>query len=141
KTYDKVNSGKFTERTYDNWGQNLKVKAPEVANPSGVGTIIYETENKYDVLGRVTSVDDHMDNTTSFTLDVLGRVIEITDAESYNVNTKYDEHGIKAQVNVPAGAVYKYTYYAQARLARQRVTADSTDRDTDYTYDNNSNVT
>ncbi|UNM07828.1 MAG: RHS repeat protein [Planctomycetales bacterium] len=141
RTYDKVNSSKYTESVYDNWGQTTKVKAPEVANPSGMGTIVYETENTYDVLGRRTSMDDHMDNTTSYTFDVLGRVIEVTDAESYDVSTKYDERGMKAQVTVPAGAVYKYTYDAQARLSRQRVTADSTDRDTDYTYDNNSNVT
>ncbi|UNM08208.1 MAG: RHS repeat protein [Planctomycetales bacterium] len=141
KTYEKVNSGKYTERTYDNWGQNLKVKAPEVAHPSGVGTIVYETENTYDVLGRRVSMDDHMDNTTSYTFDVLGRVIEVTDAESYDVDTKYDERGLKAQVTMPAGAVYKYTYDAMQRMTLQRVTANSIDIDTDYTYDANGNTT
>jgi YD repeat-containing protein len=134
KSYDKVNSGKFTERIYDDWLQLKLVKAPEVPNPAGGGNIIYETENTYDVLGRRIEVEDHLGNSTLFDYDELGRTVLVTDPLLNDTVTIYDKRGNRYQQLMSYGAVYSYIYDDQNRLDELRVGHDSTTDVTSYTY-------
>ena len=133
KTYDKVNTGKYTEREYDNWGQLTVVNAPEVPNPAGAGNVIYEAEYTYNVLGQRTQADDHEDNSTYFYYDLLGRQIKVKDALNYETKTYYDARSLRWKVVRPSDAYTVFEYGDAKRLASQTVYHDSTSEETAYT--------
>ena len=97
--------------------------------------IIYCNDSGYDVLSRQTARYDQMNAQTSFSFDLLGRVILAVDDLSYETLTYYDERGLRSEVHTPGGAVHKYTYNERGLLSLHRVTHDSQDDDTTYTYD------
>jgi YD repeat-containing protein len=130
-----VNTGKYTEREYDDWGQVITVNAPAVPDPANPAVdVVYETSYTYDVLGRRLTVEDARGNATAYTYDVLGRQITVTNANNNTTQTFYDARSLRWKVVRPSGAWTESLYDDARRLATQTVYHDSTSDVTTYQY-------
>ena len=144
KRYDRVNASGtyFTKHFYDYWDRLTKVEFPQVKDKNGTN-VIYDEEYDYNVLGMRTSVEDRNGNTTTYDYDELGRVLLVTlPGGTYTTSTRYTERGFVDYTLGTTGAYTRYTYDAAGRRTKVRLDHDSgTLDDTDYTYDDNGNVT
>src|SRR5207244_1104197 len=93
KSYDKVNGGKYTELTYDDWQRLIQTDLPEVLDTGG-SPITYDFTFAYDILSRPTSSGGSAHpGTTSSSYDVLGRLILSTDSLTFATRFYFDARG------------------------------------------------
>jgi YD repeat-containing protein len=144
KRYDRVNASGtyFTAYTYDYWGRQTRVEFPQVKDKNG-NNVIYDERYVYNVLGMRTSARDRNANTTNYDYDEWGRILLVTlPGGTYTTSTRYTNRGFVDHTIATTGAYTRYTYDAAGRRTRVRLDHDSgTLDDTDYTYDDNGNVT
>ena len=86
-----------------------------------------------DLLGRITSVNDHNNQTVSYTYDSVGNQTSITYPDSTVVNYTYDLLGRLTNVNDAENQNTVYAYDAASRLISQ---AYPNGWNETYTYDN-----
>jgi YD repeat-containing protein len=137
RSYDRVNTGKYTEQVYDDWLRNTQTDLPEVANPSGPGNITYDITATFNVISQKTGAAGSAITGGSMTYDVLGRLILAVDALAYQTQTYFDARGLQWKTITPRGAEYTNTYDARGLLTQMDVDHDSTTDTTTYQYDDN----
>ncbi len=144
KRYDRVNASGtyYTESTYDYWDRQTIVQFPLVKDKNGTN-IIYDERYTYNVLGMRTSVQDRNGQATTYAYDEMGRVLLVTlPGGTYTTSTRHTNRGFVDYTLGTTGAYTRYTYDAAGRRTQVELDHDSgTLDDTDYTYDDNGNVT
>ena len=101
------------------------------------GLIDYE----YNVLGELVEQTDAKSQTIAFEYDVLGRMTERDDIEgtggvtTWTYDTATNGKGRIHTVDGSEGDDHAYTYDTSGRLTRHRTMIDSTNYDFNYTYD------
>ncbi len=117
--------------SWNPFGELLAVATPftEVID-SGYNEIQSNTGFTYDIKGRLTSVTDARDNTTTYVLDDFGRRVAEHNPDTGTTRLKHDASGNIIGKTTATGDTTTYTYDAANRL----LTQSSRDGTTTFTY-------
>jgi RHS repeat-associated protein len=115
--------------------QNRLVRVSFV--PSGGSEQVKETRS-YDGAGRLLSVSDAQNHTTSYNYDAAGRLVKTTDPMGNITEQSYDGKGQVVQRKDALGNIWRYNYDGAGRLVAE---TDPLGNTTQYGYDGNGNRT
>ena len=109
-------NGKTWQIAYDNEGVPTSLTTPATAAFPAGRTLTVTTN----VLGYLTALTNHLNETTSLTRDAVSRVTKVTDARSQETNYTYDARGLLSQVSLPESISGVYTYNNAGLLSNIR---------------------
>lgn len=102
----------------------------------GLNGVNYSTRYSYDLLGRMTGIQDAAGNNWSYTYDSLGRKTVANDPDLGRWTYQYDNADRLTQVTDALGQVTRYTYDAAGRTLTKTTRYGTTQAaTTTYTYD------
>lgn len=150
--------GRVTTMGYDTAGRLTSIVEPR-GNEAGATPADYKTTVAYNAANNVTSVTDALGNVTTRSFDPAGRLTSVTDAKNRTTSYGYNVSNLLTSVTAPESVVTGYTYDSVGNLtsrtdANNHTSAyayDAADRLTEvtsptgkkwtYAYDNASNLT
>lgn len=111
-----------------------------VKNSDGTYTIteIDGTKTNFNKDGKISSIVDTNDNTTTFVYDASGKLSKVQDASGRATTLANGTNGYVSSVTDPAGRVTSYEYDASGNLTK---VTDPEAKITTFTYDTDHNVT
>ncbi|UKS27368.1 hypothetical protein LOZ80_39065 [Paenibacillus sp. HWE-109] len=96
------------------------------------------TKYAYDVLGRLTSVEDANKNTTGYAYSLANQLTEVQYPDGNKVQKQYDEMGRLIKKIDPAGQMDKYYYDGNSNLVKQ---IDRKGQTLEYQYNSRDDLT
>ncbi len=139
-------SGNRTDRTYDTAGRLMDTLLPATFDFVSGSTLRGMSSRAYDPAGRLASLTNARNETTSFTYDALGRLQFTTFPDGGLLESQYDANGRVATRIVRHGAMSdKATSFYYDSLGRMTqvvspVVDAQADNVQDYTYDESGNL-
>ncbi|MBR5121728.1 MAG: RHS repeat protein, partial [Oscillospiraceae bacterium] len=135
-TVTSVNGVTTSQTTYV---YNLAGLATSLVNRNGDGALLSSFSYTYSADGNILSETDHLGVTTTYTYDMLGRLISEVGAHSSYYS--YDISGNRTGVIVDTATVICYNYNANGELVSETSNNGSVSETTAYEYDLNGNLT
>ena len=135
-TVTSVNGVTTSQTTYV---YNLAGLATSLVNRNGEGALLSSFSYTYSADGNILTETDHLGVTTTYTYDMLGRLISEVGAHSNYYS--YDISGNRTQVIVDISNVISYNYNSNGELVSETSNNGSVSETTAYEYDLNGNLT
>ncbi|WP_240620220.1 DNRLRE domain-containing protein [Peribacillus acanthi] len=111
-----------------------------VKNIDGTYTITGNdgTKTNFNSNGKISSIVDTNDNTSTYVYDTSGKLTKVRDASGRETTVNYGTNGYVSSVTDPAGRVTSYAYDASSNLTK---VTDPEGKLTTFTYDADHNIT
>lgn len=125
--------GNKTKLTYDTKGNLTEIVDPRFAGQGSPPKTVLD----YDNGGRLLTVTNELNHTTTFTYDEAGAVLTVNDHQSHETAYTYDNKGKIETITDPNLNVTSYFYDDADRLIK---VTDALSQDTEYLYDGVGNL-